>query len=202
MATGEKGKVMIAGHFGFAAAVKAREPATPLWALMLATVWLDILFVPLFLSGIETMEKVQRAIPYGGSVIHADFTHSLIGALVLSALLGAAAAWAWSIRSGAVVGMVAFSHWVLDMVVHRGDLPLLPGNAGQFPRMGFGLWRMPAAAAGVEFLLLLLGTLLYWRAARAAATSAGRGQRLANLTGLMILLFGSIVLGLDLEGAG
>ena len=193
---------MIAGHFGFAAAVKAREPATPLWALMLATVWLDIIFVPLFLSGIETIEKVPGAIPYGGSVIHADYTHSLIGALALSALLGAVAAWAWSIRSGAVIGMVAFSHWVLDIVVHRADMPLLPGNVGQFPRMGLGLWRMPAAAAAVEFLLVLLGTLFYWRAARAAAKSAGRGQHLANLTSLMILVFGGVVLGLDLEGAG
>ena len=47
--------VMIAGHFGFAAAVKSREPETPLWALMLATVWLDVVFVPLYLSGIETV---------------------------------------------------------------------------------------------------------------------------------------------------
>ncbi|MEA3133793.1 MAG: hypothetical protein QOG17_1639, partial [Gammaproteobacteria bacterium] len=29
---------MIAGHFGFAALVKARKPSVPLWALMLATV--------------------------------------------------------------------------------------------------------------------------------------------------------------------
>ncbi len=49
---------MIAGHFGFAAMVKARERTTPLWALMLATVWLDIVFVPLFMLHIETMEPV------------------------------------------------------------------------------------------------------------------------------------------------
>jgi hypothetical protein len=34
--------MMIAGHFGFAAGVKATEQQTPLWALMLGTVWLDI----------------------------------------------------------------------------------------------------------------------------------------------------------------
>ena len=42
---------MIAGHFGLAAAVKSHERQAPLWALMLATVWLDIIFVPLFLMG-------------------------------------------------------------------------------------------------------------------------------------------------------
>jgi hypothetical protein len=42
---------MIAGHFGFAAGVKGRQPQVPLWALMLATVWLDILFAPLLAAG-------------------------------------------------------------------------------------------------------------------------------------------------------
>ena len=49
---------MIAGHFGFAAGVKAAEQQTPLWALMLGAVWLDIVFVPLFLTGIEALEPV------------------------------------------------------------------------------------------------------------------------------------------------
>ncbi len=55
---------MIAGHFGFAALVKSRETQVPLWALMLATVWLDIVFVPLFVAGIESVEVVPGA--HGG----------------------------------------------------------------------------------------------------------------------------------------
>ncbi len=49
---------MIAGHFALAAAVKSKERQLPLWSLMLATVWLDIVFVPLFAAGIETTETV------------------------------------------------------------------------------------------------------------------------------------------------
>ena len=49
---------MIAGHFGFAAVVKSRERAAPLWALMLATQWLDVIFVPLFLLGVEHLQPV------------------------------------------------------------------------------------------------------------------------------------------------
>lgn len=49
---------MVAGHFGFAAAVKSQERQVPLWALMLATAWLDILFVPLLLAGIERIDPV------------------------------------------------------------------------------------------------------------------------------------------------
>jgi hypothetical protein len=83
---------MIAGHFGFAALVKSRERKAPLWALMLATVWLDIVFVPLFLAGVETIEPVAGAhSSYGNNIIYADYTHSLIGSLLLSALLGVAA---------------------------------------------------------------------------------------------------------------
>src|SRR5215472_9505393 len=67
---------MIAGHFGFAAAVKSREPETPLWALMLATVWLDVVFVPLYLSGIETAQPADEArAGYGAFIIHADYSH-------------------------------------------------------------------------------------------------------------------------------
>lgn len=191
---------MIAGHFGFAAAVKSRETATPLWILMLATVWLDVVFAPFLVSGIETIEKVPGAGAYGGMVIHADYTHSLIGAVLISALLALPAGWAWGRRSAVVVGLVSFSHWVLDLLFHRGDMPWLPGNAGGLPKLGLGLWRYPAAAATIELIFVIVGAYLYWRAADAAAAAAGRGRTLAAANGLMALLFGGIILALDVNG--
>jgi hypothetical protein len=75
---------VLAGHFGLAAAVKSQERQVPLWALMLATGWLDVIF-PLYLSGIETIEIAPgTAVGYGSAIIHADYTHSLIGALALA----------------------------------------------------------------------------------------------------------------------
>src|SRR6185436_5115118 len=56
LAQREAGCVVIAGHFGFAAAVKARVPRAPLWALMLASVWMDVVFIPLFAAKIEPIE--------------------------------------------------------------------------------------------------------------------------------------------------
>jgi hypothetical protein len=193
---------MIAGHFGFAAMVKSREPQCPLWALMLATAWLDVVFVPLYLAGVETLEPVAGASGgYGGAIIHADYTHSLVGALVLSAVFGGAGALAWGRRNGVVLALVAFSHWILDLVVHRGDMPLLPGNLGGLPKLGFGLWRIPAAAMSIELALVVGGAWLYWRAARAAAAAAGRGARRATFAGLFMLAAGLLVLGLDVTGA-
>src|SRR6516162_2434035 len=137
---------MIAGHFGFAALVKSRERQAPLWALMLATVWLDVVFVPLFLAGAETLEALPGTKGgYGANVIHADYTHSLVGATLISAIFGVAAAMRWGRRSGIVLGLVSFSHWLLDLVVHRGDMPILPGNLGALPKLGFGLWGIKPA---------------------------------------------------------
>ncbi len=188
---------MIAGHFGFAALVKGRERATPLWTLMLATVWLDIVFVPLFLMGIESVQPVAGKTGYGSALIHADYTHSLVGMLVLSVLLGAICSPFWGKRSAIVIGAVAASHWVLDLIVHRPDLPLLPGNALGLPRLGFGLWRIPAASASVEFALIVIGAWAYWRAAKAVSEDARQGPRLANISALLIALFGVLVLFLD-----
>src|SRR5215469_9516804 len=146
---------MIAGHFGFAAGVKSAEQQTPLWALMVGTVWLDIVFVPLFLMGIETLEPVAGLSGgYGANIIHADFTHSLVGAAALSAVFGAVFVFRWGLRSGVVLALVSFSHWVLDLIVHRADMPLLPGDIGHFPRFGFGLWQVAQAAIAIEALLV------------------------------------------------
>ncbi len=125
---------MIAGHFGLAAGVKGRAPAVPLWALMLATVWLDVVFVPLLALGIEAIDEVPgTGGGYGNAVIHAAWTHSLVGALALSALFGLVAARWWGWRVGTVLGAVAFSHWLLDLLVHRRDLPILPGPPAACP---------------------------------------------------------------------
>ena len=166
---------------------------------MLATAWLDVVFIPLYAAGVEWIEPAPDATgSYGGGIIHANYTHSLIGALALSALLGAVAAARWGRQAGSVIGAVAFSHWILDLLVHRADLPILPGDVGGLPRLGFGLWRQPLAAAIAELALVLAGSWLYWRAARAAVTAAGgRGLGRADLAGGIVLASGLIVLFLD-----
>jgi hypothetical protein len=193
---------VIAGHFGFAAAVKSREPQTPLWALMLATAWLDVVFVPLYLSGIETVQPADPAHKgYGASIIHADYTHSVVGMIVLSAILGGLASLLWGRRSGIVIGLVAASHWVLDLLVHRADMPILPGDIGGLPRLGLGLWRYPLASAGIELALVLAGAWLYWRAADRTVKAEGKGRIAAVLSASMIAVFGVLILWMDFTGS-
>jgi hypothetical protein len=189
---------MIAGHFGLAAGVKDAEPRAPLWALMLATVWLDIVFVPLFLAGIETIEPMPGTDGgYGESIIHANYTHSLVGAVLLAAIFGLVAAVPWGRRVGGVLGAVVFSHWLLDLLVHHGDMPILPGEAGGLPRLGFGLWQYPLVVVLLETALVLGGAYLYWRAAgRALRAAGGREERAAWLAGAIVAA-GIMTLALD-----
>jgi hypothetical protein len=190
--------LMIAGHFGFAAMVKGREQSTPLWVLMLASVWLDIVFVPLFLAGIETMQPVRGHQGYGSSVIYADYTHSFVGMLALSAILALLSWPFWGRRSAIVIGLVAASHWVLDLVVHRADMPILPGNIAHLPRLGFGLWRFPWGSAAIEAVLVLLGAGIYWAAARSISIHA-KQKRLAAVVAVFIATCGILILYLDVS---
>ena len=121
-------------------------------------------------------------------------------AVVLSGLLGTMASRFWGKRVGLVVGFVSFSHWVLDLLVHRGDVPTLPGAIGNLPRFGFGLWRIPTASIVVELALVLIGAWTYWRASRAVEVESGRGVILATVSSL-IAVFGVVVLVLDVTGA-
>src|SRR5262249_50898898 len=159
--------------------------------------WLDIVFVPLFLSGVERIVRVEDAHGnYGTGIIYADYTHSLLGALLLSAVFALIIANRWDRRSALVVGFVSFSHWLLDLLVHRADMPLLPLNLGHLPRLGLGLWRHPEWVIAIELALVVAGALFYSGAAHRVTTSAGKGGQLATVSSWLIGIGGIAVLAL------
>jgi LexA-binding, inner membrane-associated putative hydrolase len=181
---------VIAGHFAFAAAVRSRDRSAPLWALMLASQWLDVVFVPLFAVGAEGMQRAPGAPPgYGEGLFHIPWTHSLLGAAVLAVLFGAVSALRWGRRAGVVLAGVVLSHWVLDAIVHRPDLPLVPWGG---PSVGFGLWNQRGAAMALELALVIAGSALYFRSA-----PKNRPGRAASAT---IFLSGIVTLGLNALG--
>lgn len=189
---------MVTGHFGLAAGVKARERFLPLWSLMLATVWLDVLFIFTFAAGIEEVEDAPGADGgYGDVIIHADYTHSLVGAVVIAIVTGWLVRRWWGTRGAVVIGAVVFSHWILDLVVHRDDLAILPANAGDI-RVGFGLWKVKWAAIATEAALVVAGAFLYWRAATEVERRAGEpAPRRANLVTAVLVVVGAVVLAVD-----
>lgn len=185
---------MLAGHFGLAAVVKAKEPRVPLWALMVSTQLLDILFVPLFLAGVETMEPIGNG--QGKEIlIHANYTHSLVGALLIALLSGWLAWKKWGQRSGIVICATVFSHWLLDLFVHRPDLPIFPGDIGNLPLMGFGLWKWPTVSFILEAGIIVLGSILYFRSAlsRGKSTPSSKNRSILAGTVMGVLLILSLI---------
>ncbi len=190
---------MVTGHFALAAGVKSREPVVPHWALMLAAQFMDVVFVPLYLLGVETIVQTGQG-GYGAGIIHANYTHSLVGALALSAIALLVGSRLWTMRGGIVLGAVTFSHWLLDLLVHRADLPLLPGNIGNLPTLGLSLWQYPGLSAGIELAMAIAGTALYgaslWKA-------AGRERPFATVATISLMgVFLAACLASDVFGIG
>ena len=101
------------------------------------------------------------------------YTHSLAGALVWSGL----AALVYKVASGAkasraaalIVALAVFSHWILDLVVHRPDLAIYDDTL----KVGFGLWNYRGLEFGVEIAILVVGILLYLKRNNSIARKVG-----------------------------
>ena len=172
---------MFVGHYGVSFAAKKAEPTIPLWVLFIAVQLLDVLWAPFVLLGIEKVRIVPGITASNPlDLYYMPYTHSLVAAIGWSVVGAAAyrvAAPSVTKRAAAVIGAAVFSHWVLDLLVHRPDLPLYDNAA----KVGLGLWNVPAIALGLEAALLFGGMWLYFRlgTARRAALLAFGGIMLA-----------------------
>ncbi len=63
-----------------------------------------------------------------------------------------------------VLAVCVVSHWILDVIVHRPDMPLAPSLA---TKIGFGVWNSYPATITIEAGLLLAGFLIYVRTTEA-----------------------------------
>jgi len=157
---------MFLGHFGLGLAGKRVAPAVSLGTLFLAVQWADLLFFPLVLLGVEHF----RIAPGATRVTPMDFydypiSHSLAWLVVWGLVVGGIYAAFRKSRAGAVLlGLGVVSHWFLDVLVHRPDMPVLPSG----PKVGLGLWSSPAATAVAEALVYGAGIAMYLRTTRAA----------------------------------
>jgi hypothetical protein len=153
------------GHLGIGFAAKKVAPNAPLWSLLVASEVLDLLSAVFIISGIEKMavtsmdtsRGIQTIIP--GSV---PWSHGLFMSVIWS-MLAAGTAYLISkdVRTGGVLGLVVFSHWVLDLLVHAPDLPILFEDS---PLLGFSLWTSgPGFVTSIiiELVLLAGGIAVY-----------------------------------------
>lgn len=180
---------MIAGHIGAAAGAKRWAPEVPLWAMMVATFLIDILFGILWLFGIEDMTAIEGTDGgYGELAFNVDWSHSFFGTLGICLIVLIVGARMWNARGGFVLACVVFSHWFLDQIVHRMDMPIMPGNAGTTPRIGLGMWDFPVATMIFE-AVLVLGGCYVWYSAPDMTSRAKRAATITGAVGLAVLAF-------------
>jgi hypothetical protein len=172
---------MFIGHFALGFAAKRAAPEVSLGTLFLAAQFVDLLWPTLLLLGAERVE-IDPALSGAPLVfVHYPISHSLLGALGWGALLGAAyLAMTRQRRAAWVVGLLVASHWLLDLLVHRPDLPLLFAGG---PVLGLGLWNAPVAAQVLEIALFAACFAVYLR------TPAGRNAGLKPWVLAALLIF-------------
>ena len=152
---------MFIGHYGVSFAAKAVKPTLPLWILFLAVQLVDVFWAIFVLFGIEKVRIVPGITATNPlDLYYMPYTHGLITSLIwavaaMMIFLVIPCIKRWT--SATVVGIVVFSHWLLDLLVHRHDLPLY----ADMHKVGLGLWNYPATAFILEILLLASGMFLY-----------------------------------------
>jgi hypothetical protein len=154
---------MFAGHIGAALAIGRAERGVNVGLFIAAALLLDIVLWILVLLGWESV-----AIPADFSATHqADFVFPYSHGLVASvAWAGIAGVLGWiraddraaRLRLAALLVAAVFSHWVLDALVHKPELPIT-GSASQ--TVGLGGWDSMPLALALEAAIVTLGLWLF-----------------------------------------
>jgi membrane-bound metal-dependent hydrolase YbcI (DUF457 family) len=184
---------MFIGHWGVGLALKRAAPTTSLGILLVASQFLDLLWPMFVLAGWERV----RIDPGNTAFTPLDFesyplTHSLLLSCVWAALV--AGVYYLATRRGRVAGWLAVgvvSHWVLDFITHRPDLPLTPGAGSA--RVGLGLWNSIPGTLVVETAIFAAGVVLYARTTRARDRIGSIG--FAAFVIVLLLIYAANLLG-------
>ena len=177
---------MFIGHFALGFAAKKIAPKTSLGSYFLAAQFLDLLWPIFLLLGIEHVRiavGITALIPL--EFYDYPISHGLLSVMCLSFVGGIVYFLARPDKKAAVIiGLLILSHWFLDLIVHRPDLPVLWKGG---PLFGFGLWNTPWAAILIEGLFLAVGLRIYLRTMQ----FTNRRGRLGfiGLVGLLVVIW-------------
>jgi hypothetical protein len=177
---------MFVGHYGVSFAARRVGGRVPLWVWFIATQWLDVVWSILVLLGIEKLRIVPGFTQANAlDLYYMPYTHGLPGSIVVSLVFGAIVAWFAAenrTRVGLLAAAAAFSHWVLDLIVHVRDLPLYDDSA----KVGFGLWRHVLASFPLELIVLAVGAWFYTRSTH--VMTAKRRYAVWSLVALLAII--------------
>ena len=175
---------MFLGHFALAFGAKRLAPSVSLGTLFLACQFADLLWPTLVLFGLERVEiDPGNTLVTPLNFVSYPYSHSLEMLLAWSALFAiayVAVRGTSAVTAAAIVAALVVSHYVLDVITHRPDMPITIGGT---TKIGFGLWNHPGATLAVESAMFLICAVLYTGATR-ARDAVGR----AGLWALIVVL--------------
>jgi hypothetical protein len=132
---------------------------------MTAALLLDLLWPVLVLLDIEQVRIEPGNTAFTPlNFVSYPISHSLVAAVGWATLLAILYYALTRYRNGTIAlwfGVV--SHWILDFITHRPDMPLYPSG----PVVGLGLWNLPIVTVIVEGLMYAIGVWIYLRVTRA-----------------------------------
>jgi len=159
-----QGETLFAGHVGVALVIGRVERRVNVGLFVTAALLLDFVLWLFILLGWESVNM-----PDDFSTTHQPhfvfpYSHGLLAAAGWSLLAGALALPLYSYlkearwRTAALVAAAVFSHWLLDALVHRPEMPLTTSTS---PTVGLALWNNMPVALAVEAVLVALGLCLF-----------------------------------------
>lgn len=140
---------------------KKFAPQLSLGILFLACQLADLVWPNLVLLGVETLEVDQgNTVMTPLNFLHYPYSHSLVALVLWGAIFAVVYALLrrLGIKAAIVIALLVLSHWVLDVLTHRPDMPITLSDSTV---IGLGLWNHPAVAVPFELLLFGAGTWLY-----------------------------------------
>lgn len=153
---------MFLGHYALAFGAKRLAPAVSLGTLFMAGQFADLIWPTLVVLGLEHVEvDPGNTVVTPLNFVSYPYSHSLVMLLVWSvvfALLYRVIRRPQQPVAMATVGALVFSHFVLDVITHRPDMPITIGGA---QKIGLGLWNYPGTTLAVESSMFLAGAVVY-----------------------------------------
>ncbi len=183
---------MFVGHFAAGFAAKRVVPRMSLAVLFFAAQLADMLWPILVATGLETVRiapGITRVTPL--EFVSYPYSHSLAALVVWGAVLGALC-WRTTRRTTTfvVVAGLVLSHWLLDYLTHRPDMPIYPGG----PTYGLSLWNSLAWTLAVEIVMFAAGVWVYVRATR-PRDGIGRWSLAGLVAFLLVAYLGNLAGG-------
>jgi hypothetical protein len=181
---------MFIGHFAVGFAAKRVAPRASLGTYVAAGMFLDVLWPVFLLAGLEQVKIAPGITAFCPlDFVSYPWSHSLLMAAVWSVVFGGAYYLTRrDAKTAKILSAVVLSHWVLDWLTHRPDLPLAPGFAF---RTGLGLWSSIPATLAVEVTLFLAAAWWYDRSTE-ALDGAGRWVWF-TLIGVLLICYGASI---------